>query len=82
MRKEIGAQKIDKQWTLVEKIIKRGNYHHVYMVLQEKEVSIWEYHHIQSRPVLQWRYVEIGFGLLGDLLSSGQLYVCQRYAYY
>ena len=44
-RKEIGAQENDKDMEPgYNKRIKWEEYHHVYMVLQEKEVSIWEDH--------------------------------------
>ena len=51
------------------------------MVLQEKEGSTWEAHITQIPPMHPWRHVSMVGELLGDLLSSGQLDVCQGQDY-
>ena len=51
------------------------------MVIQDKEGSIWEAHQTQSPPVFPWKYAEMGGELMGEVLSSGQLDVCQIHAY-
>ena len=60
MRKEIGEHEIDKHWNLVRIRELNEKKYHFYMVLQEKEVPIWESHKTQSMYVRPWRYAEMG----------------------
>ena len=58
-----------------------GKYHHVYMVLQDKEGSRWEAHKTQILPVCPCKYSERAAELLGYLLPSGQLDFFQIHDY-
>ena len=42
---------------------------------------MWEAHQTQIPHMLTWRHAEMGGGLLGDLLPSGQLDIYQGHTY-
>ena len=51
------------------------------MILQDKYESMWEAHQTKIQHMKPWRHAAIGDELMGDLLPSGQVYVCKGYAY-
>ena len=77
IRKEIGAHENYKHWNLVKIIELNGN-NTIMSILMG---SRWESHQTQILPMRPWRHADIGGELLGDILPSGQLGVCQGHAY-
>ena len=64
-----------------KKIIKWVKYHHAYIFIQQKQVSIWQAHQHTNPTCAPMEVCRNGGELLGDLLPSVQLGVCQRRAY-
>ena len=52
------------------------------MFLQEDEGTMCQAHKSQIPPVLPWGHAEMGDKLLGCLLSSGHLGICQGHSYH
>ena len=52
------------------------------MDIQERDNNIYLAHKPQGTPVYPWENETMGGELLGDLLSSGQLDLCNIYAHH
>ena len=58
-----------------------GKYYHVYMILQEEELPIWQAHQAQIPPMCPLGHATMGVKFPGDLLSGGKLDIFQDHAY-